>query len=79
MLIKFERSSALKEETKRLSLCASADTVHACRNTLAAGPGLRQPLAYTRATATWDRSRICNLHHSSRQRQILNPLSEAGD
>ena len=26
-------------------------------------------------TATPDLSRICNLHHSSRQRQIPNPLS----
>ena len=36
-------------------------------------------LAYVTATATSDLSRICNLHHSSRQRWILNPLSEAGD
>ena len=34
---------------------------------------------YTTATATWDLSRICNLHQSSRQHQILNPLSEARD
>ena len=26
-----------------------------------------------------DPSRVCNLDHSSRQRQILNPLSEATD
>ena len=31
------------------------------------------------ATAVPDLSRICDLHHSSRQRQILNPLSEARD
>ena len=31
------------------------------------------------ATATWDQSCICNLHHSSQQRWILNPLSEARD
>ena len=30
-----------------------------------------QPLAYARATATLDPSRVCNLHHSSRQRRIL--------
>ena len=36
-------------------------------------------LAYTTATATWDLSHVCDLHHGSRQRQILNPLSEAGD
>ena len=35
--------------------------------------------AYTTATATPDPSRVCNLHHSSQQRQILNPLSEARD
>ena len=34
---------------------------------------------YTRATATRDPSRVCDLHHSSRQRQILHPLSEARD
>ena len=36
-------------------------------------------LAYSRATATPDLSRVCELHHSSRQRQILNPLSEDRD
>ena len=35
--------------------------------------------AYTTATAMRDLSHICDLHHSSQQRQILNPLSEAGD
>ena len=35
--------------------------------------------AYTTTTATQDLSRTCNLHHSSGQGQILNPLSEAGD
>ena len=33
----------------------------------------------TTATATPDLSRVYNLHHSSRQRWILNPLSEARD
>ena len=33
--------------------------------------------AYTTATATWDLSHICDLYHSSRQRWILNSLSEA--
>ena len=36
-------------------------------------------LAYTTATATQDPSLICNLYHSSQQRWILNPLSEARD
>ena len=38
-----------------------------------------QLLAYTTATATRDPSRICDLHHSLQQGQILNPLSEARD
>ena len=38
-----------------------------------------QLLAYATATAMWDLSTICNLHHSSWQCQILNPLSEARD
>ena len=35
--------------------------------------------AYTAATATPDPSHICDLHCSSEHRQILNPLSGAGD
>ena len=35
--------------------------------------------AYATATAMQDQSRVCNLHHSSGQRQILNLLSEARD
>ena len=38
-----------------------------------------QLLVYTTATAMQDPSRIGNLHHSSRQCRILNPLSEARD
>ena len=38
-----------------------------------------QMLAYITATARPDPSRICNLHHSSWQCQILNPLSKARD
>ena len=38
-----------------------------------------QLLAYPAATATWSLSHICDLHHSLRQRQILNMLSEARD
>ena len=36
-----------------------------------------QLLAYTTATATQDLSHVCDVHHSSRQCLILNPLSEA--
>ena len=35
--------------------------------------------AYTTATATSDPSHVCNLHHSSRQRQMPHPLTEARD
>ena len=38
-----------------------------------------KPLAYTTASATPEPNRICDLHHSSRQRRILNQLSEAKD
>ena len=34
------------------------------------------PLAYARATATWDPSCVYDLHHSSWQRWILKPLNE---
>jgi len=39
----------------------------------------RQLSAYTTATAMRDLSRVCNLHHSSWQHRILNPLNEARD
>ena len=38
-----------------------------------------QLLASTTDTATQDLSHICDLHHSSQQHQILNPLSEVMD
>ena len=38
-----------------------------------------QLLAYTTAIATPDPSLVCDFHHSSQQREILNPLSEARD
>ena len=38
-----------------------------------------QPPAYATARAMPDPSRVCDLHHSSRHCQILNPLSEARD
>ena len=38
-----------------------------------------QLLAYATDTAMWDLSHVCDLHHSSQQCQILNPLSEARD
>ena len=41
-------------------------------------PELQLP-AYTAVTATWEPSRICDLHHNSRQRWIPDPLSKARD
>ena len=41
--------------------------------------GDSQAQGQIRATAMQDLSQICNLHHSSGQHQILNPLSEARD
>ena len=38
-----------------------------------------QLLDYATATATPDLSLVCDLHHSSSQRQILNPLSKVRD
>ena len=38
-----------------------------------------QLLAYAIATAIWDLSHICYLHHSSQQHWILNSLREARD
>ena len=38
-----------------------------------------QLLTYATVIATRDSSHICDLHHSSRQHQILHPLSEARD
>ena len=35
--------------------------------------------AYTTATAMWDLNLVCDLHHSSRQHWIPNPLSGARD
>ena len=35
--------------------------------------------AYTTATASQDPSHVCDIHHSSRQPWILNPLREARD
>ena len=35
--------------------------------------------AYATATATPDPSHICDLHHSSQPRRILDPLIEARD
>ena len=46
--------------------------------TLVVAAELELPAKAT-ATATWDLSNVCNLHHSSWQCRMLNPLSEARD
>ena len=38
-----------------------------------------QLLATATATAMWDPSCVCHIHHSSGQNWILNPLPEARD
>ena len=38
-----------------------------------------QLLTYTTATVMQDLRGVCDLHHSSQQHKILNPLSEARD
>ena len=38
-----------------------------------------QPPAYVTATATWDLPCVYDLHHISRQRGILNPVSKVRD
>jgi len=45
-------------------------------------PGVESELqltVYATATATWDPSHVCDLHHSSRQHRVLNSLSKARD
>ena len=51
----------------------------ACGSSLARGRIELQLPTYTTAIATQDLSHICDLHHSSWQHQILNPLNEARD
>ena len=53
---------------------------HAAYEVPRLGVELRLQLpAYATATATQDPRSVCNLHHSSRQYQILNPLGKAKD
>ena len=48
-------------------------------NSQAKGPIGAVAASLARATAAQDSSHTCNLHHSSQQHWILNPLSEAKD
>ena len=45
----------------------------------ARGPIGAAAAAYARAIATPDLSHVCDLHHSTHQRQIPDPLNEARD
>ena len=35
--------------------------------------------AYTRATGMWDPSDVCDLHHSSQEHRISDPLNKVRD
>ena len=55
-------------------------TVHVAHGSSQARGGIRATAAsYATATAMRDPSRVWDLHHSSKQLWILNPLGEAGD
>ena len=65
---------------KLTQVCYCFGFFQGCRYTKVPRLGVEselQLLSY--ATATWDPSLICELHHSSRQRWILDPLNEARD
>ena len=59
--------------------CLFRATATAHGGSQARGPIRVVAAAYTTAIATWDPSRVCNLHQSSRQHRTLNPLSKARD
>ena len=61
-----------------LFFCLFRAALEACGSSQARGRIRAVATAYTTAT-TSNPSRICDLHHSSRQRQILDPLSEVRD
>ena len=50
----------------------------ACVSSLYLG-AIRVTASYTRATATQDLSRVCDIHHSSQQHRIPKPLSKSRD
>ena len=62
-----------------LFVCLFRAAPAACGGSQARGGIRAKLLAYTTAIAMPDPSRICDLHHSLRQLQILNPVSEARD
>ena len=61
-----------------LLLLAFQDHTHGIWRFPGQGSKLQLP-AYTTTMATWDPSRVCNLHHSSQQCWIPDPLSGARD
>ena len=75
-----ERLLATQNETyKKLSKLFGFFFCFFCLFFLGPHPRQLQLPTYTTATATPDQSRVFDVHHSSWQRQILNPLSEARD
>ena len=57
----------------------SRATPEAYRDSQAGVQSELQLQAYSRAAATRDPSCVCDLHHSSRQCRVLNPLSKGKD
>ena len=57
----------------------SRATLEAYGGSQARGPIAAVAACLHPATATSDPSRVCDLHHSSQQCQILNPLNRARD
>ena len=62
-----------------LSFCLFRVIPMAYGGSQARGPIGAVATTYTTVTAMPDPSHVCDLHHSPRQHQILNPLSEARD
>ena len=93
LFILFVMPAACRSSRARDRICAIAVTQATALITLGflglhlqhmEAPGLRVksellPLAYATVTETRDLSHNCNLHHSSQQRRVPNPLSEARD
>ena len=69
----------LLENRGEISFFRLVANLHGCDIPRLAMESELQLPTYTIATATWDPSHLCNLHHSSRQHQILHPLSGARD
>ena len=67
----FSPSSHRSQEVQPFLLAISSATPAAYVGSQAGVESELEPLAYTRAAATRDLSRICNLHHSSRVKDLV--------